>query len=65
MKLQATLEDLSPAGGILAIIAGILLIVMVPQSIPASAPSIEYYIVYGFGIVLIIAGAAAVWSAFG
>lgn len=63
MKAQGSLEDLTPAGGILAIIAGILLIVMVPPSIPSGAPQLDYVIVYGFGIIFIIAGIVAIISA--
>lgn len=63
MKAQGSLEDLTPAGGILAIIAGILIMVMVPPSIPTGAPQLGYVIVYGFGIILIIAGIAAIVSA--
>lgn len=63
MKGQGTMADLTPAGGILAIIAGVLLIILVPPSIPTSAPQLEYIIVYGFGIMFIIAGIAAIVSA--
>jgi hypothetical protein len=63
MKAQGNLEDLTPAGGIVAIIAGILLMVMIPPSIPSSAPQLEYFIIYGFGFILIAAGIAAIISA--
>ena len=60
MKAQGSLKDLTPAGGILAIIAGILIMIMVPPSIPSGAPQLEYFIVYGPGIILIVAGIAAI-----
>ena len=55
---------MTPASGILAIMAGILVMIMVPPSIPSSAPQLEYFIVYGFGIILIVAGIVAIVSAF-
>lgn len=49
-------------GGILAIIAGILLAIKVPPSIPPSAPGIEYWIVYGMSVILVIGGVAAIYE---
>ena len=63
MSNGRSFEDLTPAGGVLAIIAGILIAIMVPPSIPPSAPTIEYWIVYGFSAILIIAGIAALYKA--
>ena len=63
MKAQGSLEDLTPTGGILAIIAGILLMIMVPPSIPSSAPQLDYIIVYGAGVMLIVLGIAAIVKA--
>lgn len=60
MKAQGSLEDLTPAGGIVAIIAGILLMIMVPPSIPSSAPQLDYIIVYGAGVFLIVLGIVAI-----
>ena len=63
MSNRRSLENLTPAGGVLAIIAGILIAIMVPPSIPSSAPAIEYWIAYGFSAILIIAGIAALYKA--
>lgn len=63
MKAQESLKDLTPAGGILAIIAGILIIIMVPSSIPSGAPQLDYIIIYGAGVFLIALGVAVIANA--
>jgi hypothetical protein len=63
MSNGRSLDNLTPAGGVLAIIAGILIAIMVPPTIPSTAPAIEYWIIYGFSAILIIAGIAAIYKA--
>ena len=60
MTSQGSLDDLTPIGGILAIIVGILMIVRVGPTLSGAIISLEQLIVYGFAGVLIIAGIAAI-----
>jgi len=60
MKAQGTLEDLTPAGGIVAIIAGILILVMAIPALPSGSPQLDYIIEGGFALLLIMAGLVAI-----
>ncbi|MEM3829585.1 MAG: hypothetical protein QXP36_10280 [Conexivisphaerales archaeon] len=58
------LEDLTPAGGILAIIAGVLMIFMVGPTLSGPLLGLEQILVYGIGFVLIIAGGVSIYEAY-
>ncbi|MEM3661747.1 MAG: hypothetical protein QXG73_02885 [Candidatus Micrarchaeaceae archaeon] len=59
-----SLEDLTPAGGLIAIIAGILISVMVGPTLSGPLLGLEQIIVYGIGVVLIIAGGVSIYTAY-
>lgn len=64
MTSQGGLGDLTPIGGILAIIAGILMIAWVGPTLSSALVSLERLIVYGTAFILILAGSIAVLKLF-
>lgn len=65
MKAQGSLEDLTPIGGILAIIVGILMVVWVGPTLSGPMLGLEQLLVYGTAFILIIAGISAILRLFG
>jgi|BEDMetMinimDraft_2_1075160.scaffolds.fasta_scaffold41535_1 hypothetical protein len=55
--------SLTPAGGLLAIIAGVLIIFMVGPTLSGPDLLLEQLVVYGFSIFLIAWGAVTIYSA--
>ncbi len=61
---QKSLEDLTPEGGILAIIAGALIIIMIGPTLLGPNLQLEQLFVYGIGVIFIALGITAIYSAF-
>lgn len=64
MTSQGSLGNLTPIGGILAIIVGILMIAWVGPTLSSALVSLERLIVYGTAFILILAGSIAVLKLF-
>lgn len=64
MTSQGSLGDLTPIGGILAIIAGILMIAWVGPTLSGALIGLEQLIVYGTALILILSGSIAVLKLF-